>query len=348
MLRILCVGQEWRGSNASGLFYALSRVGCAVSIVNDHTYISLAAQNLPMKAVQKLIRPLQVKEFNQHLLTATAVFKPHLILIYKGPFVDPDTLQRWKRMNIPVINFFPDVSFLAHGKNIQDCIPLYDFIFTTKSFGVRDLENNFTIPSSRIQFVPHGFDPIIHRQLNDHTSDSFMCDASFIGTYSAHKEAYLLELKRKLPHANFKIWGNWKRSTEPILQSIIQGVGIYGDLYALAINQSLINISLLSERVVGSSSGDQITSRTFHIPGAGGFMLHQRTDEVLNYFKEGEEMACFDSEEELTEKTSYYLKNEKERVRIQQKGYLRAQKDHSLDARAREMLAVLKQKSILN
>jgi spore maturation protein CgeB len=346
MLKILCVGQEWRGSNASGLFYALSRIGCAVSIINDHHYISLSSVSAGLKIMERLIRPWQVREYNKRLISETQLFKPHLVLVYKGPFVEPETILSWKNLSIPVVNFFPDVSFMSHGKRIPRCIAYYDFIFTTKSFGSNDLHRNFGIPHTKVHYVPHGFDPLIHRKIEDPQS-LFRCDVSFIGTYSLHKEDYLLCLKKNLPSLDLKIWGNWLRSRTTILKSSIQGDGVFGDLYALAINSSKINIALLSEEVLGASSGDKITSRTFHIPASGGFMLHQRTDELLSYFEEDNEVVCFDSSEELIDKVSYYLKNEHVRQRISANGYDRAQREHSLDARARELITVLQTKLII-
>jgi spore maturation protein CgeB len=58
-------------------------------------------------------------------------------------------------------------------------------------------------------------------------------------------------------------------------------------------------------------------------------------------------VVCFDSSEELIDKVSYYLKNEHVRQRISANGYDRAQREHSLDARARELITVLQTKLII-
>lgn len=141
--------------------------------------------------------------------------------------------------------------------------------------------------------------------------------------------------------------GTWLKKENDLLGSAIQSVAVAGDSYALAISNSKINVALLSERVQGASSGDQITSRTFHIPAAGGFMLHQRTEEVQQYFTEGEEMACFESKEELVEKTTYYLSRDNERERIRSNGYQRAITEHSIDERAKSIVQELRDKNIL-
>jgi len=345
--RILCIGEEWRGSNASGLFYALSRIGCITTVVNELAYVSLMGSGFSAKAMNWGIRSTQIRDFNNQLIKIVKSIQPDLVLVYKGAFIAPETIQFWKELGLPVVNFFPDVSFLAHGKYIPACIPLYDHLFTTKTFAADDLYSNFGYDKQKVSFVPHGFDPLIHRKLTLSKSD-LNCDVSFIGNYSIHKNNYLTHLVNRFPAIDLRIWGStWNNHGDPKLGKAIQNLSIIGDLYALALNVSLINLGLLSEKVIGASSGDQITSRTFHIPGAGGFLLHQRTQEVSKYFDEGTEMVCFDSPEEMAEMTNYYLNHESERIKIQEAGYRRARGAYSLDVRAEEILTILKSKGIL-
>ncbi len=230
-----------------------------------------------------------------------------------------------------------------HGDNIPGCIPLYDLIFTTKTFGITDMKEQYGVKNA--VFIPHGFDPEIHRPLSigDKDKEIFGCDASFIGTWSPKKEKWLAHLKEKLPAINLKIWGDqWHKANTPDLKSAIQGKSVLGDLYALAIQSSKINLGILSEQVSGASSGDLITSRTFHIPGANGFLLHERNEESVLYFREDEEAAFFDGPEELVQKVSHYLTDATARERIQLAGYKRASLDHSLDARAASVLSAMK------
>ncbi|MBX2943817.1 MAG: glycosyltransferase, partial [Cyclobacteriaceae bacterium] len=290
--KILCIGEEWRGSNASGLFYALSRVGCITTVVNELAYVSVKGAGFSTKAMNWSIRKTQIQDFNNQLTKITKSVKPDWVFVYKGAFIKPETIYFWKKHGLPVVNFFPDVSFLAHGKFIPSCIPLYDHIFTTKTFAAKDLQTHFNYSPFDVSFIPHGFDPTLHRKM-DISNSPFSCEASFIGNYSKHKELYLASAMQMSPRLDLKIWGTtWNQSITSLLTEVIQNIGVLGDSYVLALNSSKINIALLSEAVLGASSGDQITSRTFHITGCGGFMLHQRTQELLEYFEEGKEIAC--------------------------------------------------------
>jgi len=347
MRKILCVGPQWRGSNAAALFKAFSRLGYVVDVVDENYYINLNNHSLLTKVIDKVFFHQHVVEFNEAVSRSVTVFKPDLILVYKGAFVRPDYLKQWK-LNGPVVNVYPDVSYRAHGKHLPHTLPLYDWIFTTKTFGLSDMKVDLNI--SKASFVPHGFDPEIHRPLiaSGALKEELASQVSFIGTHSLKKEQYLSALLKAIPSLHLKIWGNgWQRSTSENLKGAIQYKELLGDLYAMAINASAINLGILSEQVIGASSGDLITSRTFHIPAAGGFLLHERTIESVVYFKEGSEAAFFQGEEELVNQVTYYLAQEEERGRMAESGKQRAWANYAIDQRAESMLSTLKEKSIL-
>jgi spore maturation protein CgeB len=215
---------------------------------------------------------------------------------------------------------------------------MYDLVFTTKTFGIKDLDATYGVKNA--VFIPHGFDPEIHRKLavGPEEAGIFGCDVSFIGIWSPKKEKLLVHLKEKLPGIHLKIWGDQWGKSASVLQSSIQGKPVVGDLYALAIQSSKINLGILSEKIKGASSGDLITSRTFHIPGASGFMLHERNEESVQYYKENEEAAFFDGPEELASKVTEFLNDDVSRNRIRLAGHKRAMGEHSLDARAKVII----------
>jgi glycosyltransferase involved in cell wall biosynthesis len=337
-LKILFIGPQWHGSNARGLAYGFRRLGHIVHSVDPDVYFP-SGKSFAIKAFQRLTRPLMLKEFNKAILEQDAIFIPDFVLVFKGESVMPETLKILKSRRRYLIQFYPDVSMFVHGGFIPECMPLYDYIFTTKSFGPKDLEEKFGIISAA--FIPHGFDPDIHRpyQLSDNSDASFECDASFIGTWSPKKEKFLAKVVEYLPMICFKIWGTqWNKTSYSSLKPYIMGTDILGDMYPLAIQYSKINIALLSEQRYGASSGDMITSRTFHIPASGGFMLHERTDEFLQYFSEKEEADCFSSPEELIEKIRYYLEHDTEREHIRVAGHRRCLAENSLEKRAYKII----------
>src|SRR5262249_51832227 len=89
----------------------------------------------------------------------------------------------------------------------------------------------------------------------------------------------------------------------------------------------------------GASSQDLITSRTFHIPATGSFLLHERTAEFLEYFAEGTECGCFGDANELVDKIAYYLSRPNERAALAEAGRQRAlTSGYAVDCRAKVVL----------
>ena len=121
--------------------------------------------------------------------------------------------------------FFPDVSTKAHGNYLPKAFPNYELVFTTKTFQIKDLKELYNLDN--VQFIPHGFDPEIHRPLpiSEEDKRNFSCDVSFIGTWSPKKEQWLTQLKGDLPHLDLKIWGSqWFKSSSDTIKNFFSFV----------------------------------------------------------------------------------------------------------------------------
>ena len=81
-----------------------------------------------------------------------------------------------------------------------------------------------------------------------------------------------------------------------------------------------------------------IPLRIWDVLGCGGFLLTNYQAEIPYYFKEGEDLVCFDGLEDLCEKVGYYLEHEEERKRIAWNGYRKVREKHSYLERIRTIL----------
>ena len=81
-----------------------------------------------------------------------------------------------------------------------------------------------------------------------------------------------------------------------------------------------------------------IPLRIWDVLGCGGFLLTNYQAEIPYYFKEGEDLVCFDSLEDLCEKVGYYLDHEEERKRIAWNGYRKVREKHSYIERIHTIL----------
>lgn len=84
-----------------------------------------------------------------------------------------------------------------------------------------------------------------------------------------------------------------------------------------------------------------IPLRIWDVLGAGGFLLTNYQAELPLFFKEGEDLVCFDGIEDMREKAGYYLKHEEERKQIAENGYRKVKEYHSYVNRIQTMLEIL-------
>ena len=338
--RILCIGETWIGSNSRTAFLALRRLGMTIQVIDEHIYNPAPWRSLPLRVIRKLLRPLLVNELTRYARGLIDTFRPDGVFVFKGNAVHPELIRHFKERGIPVVNFYPDVSVWTHGPYIPRALPLYDHVFTCKSWGIEDMRNQLGIQN--ISFLEYGFDPELDypRALTEREYADYGCDVVFIGTWSPKKEQLLAHLKRALPECNLKIWGiYWEKSSSPELDSSIVGEEIIGESYSIVLQASSICLGILSEARTGASSGDLITNRTFNIPASGAFMLHERNDESVRYFKEDEEAGFFGTPDELVDRVRFYLANPEKRIECARRGRERCLADgYSIDDRMRHVI----------
>ena len=339
-IRVLVLRENWLGCTGLSAFNAMLRAGCRAESISETDFIPLQYRSFIMRATAKLLRPFAVQEFNRELLRMNAALKPHLFLAVKGQFIQAETLRAMRTAGTRLYCFFPDLSFTAFGAYLAASAKEYDWLFTTKSFGPRDLKERLGVENS--SYLPHAYDRDVHRPRSLSAEDSarYGCDISFIGKHSPAKAKILEDLVRLRPQINLKVWGNqWERlAPDSPLRKFVEFRAANGTEYATAISASRINLGLLQEAIPGASSGDQITSRTFHIPGAGGLMLHERTEDLLKIFREDEHCVCFNGVEELNKKIGDLLADPARCERISATGRALVESAHSWNHRAQAIL----------
>lgn len=339
--RAIVVCDQWLGSNGYAAMNALRRTGWSVDVAAEWEFIPVRWRTPPMRALGRMIRAAAVREFNAHLLTLARNLRPELLLAFKGTFVQAETIDALRSIGVRSYCFYPDVSFQTHGPYLPAALPRYDWVFTTKSFGLHDLREQLGM--TRATQLDHAFDPDLHRpvRLTEEEMTRYRCDASFIGTWSPKKEKLLTTLVSARPNLRVRVWGDqWDRANASgPLAKAIEHRPVVGAEYVRAITASAINLGILSERRAGSSAGDQITSRTFHTAACGGFLLHERTDEVLRIFDDGSSIVCFGDDAELIGRVDEYLDEPDRRRQIADRGRQVVESKHSWDARIQEILS---------
>ena len=103
----------------------------------------------------------------------------------------------------------------------------------------------------------------------------------------------------------------------------------------LIFHYSKINLNITSKSI---RSG--LPLRIFDILGCGGFLLTNFQPELSRYFTPGYDLACYSSDDELVEKTEYYLSHEKERIEIAQNGLQTVIQYHNYPERLLQIISI--------
>lgn len=337
-IRILFLGENWYGSCARACCYALRRLGCDVTDIDIQTIIPQWRQR-SNRVIARLLQPRIVREYNQLILERASQFRPDILLAFKGSFVEPSTLEILRQSKIALYNYYPDTSPSAHDRLLTESIRKYDCVFYTKRFWSLNMPE--ALAGRPAVFLPHGYDADVHQPMSlDHEEiAAYGHDVTVVASHTLYKEQLLAELMSRHPKLDLHIYGSrWESSRSPELESHIRGVPIYGSQYAKAVRAARICLGVMSGKVKGVTQGDETTTRSFEIPACSGFMLHERTPELLEFYEEGKEVACFDSVEELATKIEYYLVHTEERDAIARAGHARCVPAYSYDCRMRQFL----------
>lgn len=346
--RIVSCLQSTHGSHAAAYLGALRRTGSIVLNVDSLLRAPAAWggwESTTLRVAAKLLEPSLMAEQDRILASAVDHIQPELFFTVKGATVSDRFLRYASARDVTTVNFFPDVSMTAHGKRLLRALPLYDWIFTAKSYGPSDAERLFG-RTERCITIPHGYDPSIHRPMraDSRQLEIYGADVTFVGTWSPAKQRIAEGVRRctDVLGRTFKIWGDQWAGRSKSLGDSVQGRSLLADEYALALSCSRVGLGLLSEARDGASSGDLTTTRTFEIPACGCLLIHQDNEELRSFFEVGRECLGFRDIEDLQESLADVLRDPEVGASIASAGYRRAtQSGYSVDARLASMLELL-------
>lgn len=293
------------------------------------------------KAMYKLGYPLDKIGINKKILNQLNSTTFDLLWIEKGLMVWPSTLKHARTLHptIKIISYTEDDMFARHNQSIyyRKCLPLYDVVFTTKSYNCNPNELP-ALGAKKVVFVDKSFDKHTHRPvlLTEGDEMRFGADVGFIGTFEEDRAEKMLFLATN--GVRIRIWGNgWNTFVDRHSNLQIENRPIFGNDYVKAICATKINLCFLRKL-----NRDLQTDRTMEIPACGGFMLAERTEEHLRLFKEGVEAEFFDINKpsELLQKVKYYLTHEDKRITISKAGRERCiRSGYGHHDRVKQMLA---------
>ncbi len=340
-MKILYVGPLWIGGTCLQRMETMRELGHEVVPVDtEPEEVRNRQKHLFQRVRRKLVGPPDLAKANQRICQLIKEDSFDVLWLDKGLTITPETLRIVRQVSpkTAIAGYAPDDMAAKHNQSraFLNGLPLYHVFFTTKSYGVKELE---ALGVPKAVFIGNAYDPRTHHpvQVSEVEREKLGGPVGFIGDYEIERARSIFFLaQRGIP---VRIWGpNWDRKCRlrhPNMR--IEGKPLWGDDYAKAICSFDINLHFLRK-----INRDLQTQRSIEIPACGGFMLAERTNEHLELFEEGKEAEFFSSDEELEEKVRYYLSHPKQRERIAAAGRERCLKSgYSNHARIKEMLEVI-------
>jgi spore maturation protein CgeB len=181
---------------------------------------------------------------------------------------------------------------------------------------------------AHVTYLPFAADAELHPrvELSDEDRATYGADVSFVGNWDSERERWLAEVAPLCEARGLRlaIWGSayWRTHcrTEAVTRAW-RGRELTAAEMAKVAGASRVNLNILRQQNIGGSN-----MRTFEIPCAGGFMLHQRTPMLAEWLPPAVACDDFGSAAELVEKALFYRNDDDAWSRIREEGFARARR----------------------
>jgi spore maturation protein CgeB len=299
------------------------------------------ANNLIYKITAKFYPNLFSESINKQLLIKAESSKADIILVFKGLYLFPSTIATLRNYTKLLVNYNPDHPFIFYStgsgnSNILHSLEYYHIHFSYSKKIVAKFKSTL---KKEAFHIPFGFDDSL--KSSSGSKVELKNDFIFVGAWDRTREAFF----NKLTDENIKIYGNpeWHSRTflRPRVKKMFQGKPLLKEDFLQATKDSLGCINILREQNLIENSHNM---RTFEVPGYGGLLISQRTDEQLEFFEENIEAIYFDNVDELREKLLYLRKHSEIVEKIKTAAQLRSVRgNYSYFHRAKNMYRIFKE-----
>jgi spore maturation protein CgeB len=338
--RILVVDSEARYSVGASFHRGFLALGHESAFFDQVPWVGgWSSHGRLERLVRTAARPVATAALNFALLAAVMAKKPDLVLVLKGNYLLPETIEAMRRSARFIVSYHTDdfENPLNTNESMRRSIPLWDVLFTPRSFVGDELRAR---GARRYEPLPFAYDPLLSHPAPRAPLPEPGIDASavFVGTCAPERIALFEPIAARWP---LRIWGgSWEKVPKASpLGPALRFRHLLDEPLCAVLSQAAISLALLRK-----GNRDRHTMRTFEIPACGGFMLAERSDEHRELFEEGREAAFFEGAEELSAQLERYLYDAPARRSIAAAGHRRVTTGgHRYQDRAARMLAVVQE-----
>ena len=309
------------------------------SPLNSGRYMAAAMEGLGYRVIEYDYRTNP--RFEQDVPGIVEREKPTYVVTLKGEKLSPVLVEKFRRAGCVTILWFTMIPLedwmtplaLAHDfvcTNVEDHVEFF------QRCGVR-----------HVKWVHQGFAPAFFGigESGEDTPRQFHADVAMIGSMGAPIYRTRCEMVMRLRREGIAVswWGPRLSRQLKNLPYFLGGVHrawagreVYMREFAGVVRGTGIFIGQDADLPV---RGRYLSNRSLAVPGCGGFYLCRRTPGIEDAFRVGEEVAVFDTPDEMVEKVGYYLGNESERRRIALAGQQRVLADYTYETQMGKIFA---------
>jgi spore maturation protein CgeB len=336
-MRVLIYGQPWRAGMPASLAAAFRELRHEVELFDFTAFLYRTRVGSRWAHALDLLLPAEVAyRINRSLRRCIESYRFELIIFCSDTHIWPETLSSAVSRCPKVVSWKFDEPF-----NIKyvtgttwELFQRYHIVFTPREHLIEDYRAR---GAQCVYHLPFCFDPGVHYPVSPSRDEAktWGADVAFVGTWSRRRE----QLVSSLPQTDVRVWGySWghaTRDTKSVPGLKLMRRTAVGREMSLVLNVSRISLNFLTPE-----QQDRINVRNYEIPACGGFQLCERTEEIQSLFREGKEVACFGSIDELRDKVAYYLRHARESEAIARAAYERLPNLRSTYVdRARQIIA---------
>jgi spore maturation protein CgeB len=336
MATVLIVGSDSPEVLESSYARAFQQVGWQVCFWQPLAALKLAARGGRLGGLFSLFVHVEPwwRKANLQLIQQVNQIKPDLLLVIGIQGVRAGTLAqlRARHPHMVVYCLYPDSPHNLDGERIH-CLPFFDRVISSSPAWAAAFAS---LGAKRATYLPFAADTELHQPVTlTGRGQLFAHDVTFIGSWRVERE----EILTQLADYDLAVWGNdyWQKRTQPRspLKQKWGGRTLIGAEFAQACAQSKIMLNIMD-----AISWPGPNMRTFELPACAAFALAERSDPILDLFREGETIECFADAAEARDKIDYYLTHDAARERIARAAYeFVTQAGHTYRDRVETLLA---------
>ncbi|AIW41398.1 MULTISPECIES: CgeB family protein [Paenibacillus] len=294
--------------------------------------------------LQSMTAQVTVTDPRQPVGDIAAQLRPNLMLALDGMDLPLEQVTAVRQLGIPTAIWLTDDPY--YTDTTTKIVTNYDYVFTLE---MNCLELYRQLGCTSVHYLPFGAFLTHYFPLS--SPASVRREIGFTGSAYWNRIYFFNPIMPQLMARNIKINGIWWDRL-PDYQS-------YGDKIELgrwmspvetndSYNGSKIVINLHRSHQDDSVNNNSLkipgaspNPRTFEISASGTLQLTDTRDDLARFYKPGEEIETYSSQQELLEKVEFYLTHEKERHEIALRALERTLREHTYGHRIDQLLSVI-------